>query len=356
MGRGFEWLAAAEIGIVRGWQVHDVTHRSVFFAAPRAGDALGLRTVDDVYLHCGRLAGIDRTRASLSRIRTAIAELDLEAQLGDGPRQPVAHRVTASFLGRRNYNRFEIEDAVAGALESLATVAAGPELHWRVHVWDDVADLGVRVGSDPLHRRPWKSADRLGTLHPPAAAALALLGLLRPGARVLDPFCGAGTIVIEALSLEPGILACGADIDPEAVELAQANVRNAGVAARISQADAGRIALNDGRFDRVLTNLPWGEAVPAQASLTGGMHPFVARLEGMLEAPGRVVLLAAPETGIATSLERVGMAIGHLSRVRLSGRVAELVAARSGPTSTDERRREAELDGYRQRYGQPLGG
>jgi predicted RNA methylase len=319
-GRGFEWIAAAEVGLRRGWRVEEVGHRSVFFSADRADDALGLRTVDDVYVHCGRIAGLDHTRASLQRLEAGVAELDLERRPGEG-------RVTASFLGRRNYNRFEIEAAV--------DLGAG---HWRVHLWDEFADIGLRIAEEPLHRRAWKVADRPGTLHPPAAAAVALLGAPAPGDRVLDPFCGAGTILIEALLLEPGLRAQGADIDPDAVALARENLERASVTAAVREADATSAKA---RADRLLTNLPWGAASPARGSLAA----FVDRIPTILDPAGRVALLAAPETEIAAALERAGLTVRHQSRVRLSGRVADLVAAGAGDEA---------LDRYYARFGQAL--
>ncbi len=54
-------------------------------------------------------------------------------------------------------------------------------------------------------------------LHPVTARHL-IEGLTRPGATVLDPFCGSGTVVVEAKAL--GRKAIGSDLNPLAVELA----------------------------------------------------------------------------------------------------------------------------------------
>lgn len=54
-------------------------------------------------------------------------------------------------------------------------------------------------------------------LHPVTARRL-IEGLSKPGARVLDPFCGSGTVVAEARAL--GRVALGSDLNPLAVELA----------------------------------------------------------------------------------------------------------------------------------------
>ena len=76
-----------------------------------------------------------------------------------------------------------------------------PELDLRVLLEDDWALLGLRLGALPLHRRAYKVASRPGSLKPPVAYCLGLLAALAPGDVVLDPACGAGTILVEAAAL-----------------------------------------------------------------------------------------------------------------------------------------------------------
>ncbi len=61
-------------------------------------------------------------------------------------------------------------------------------------------------------------------LHPQTAARL-IEGLSQKGATVLDPFCGSGTVVVEARAL--GRQALGSDLNPLAVELAWLKSRGA---------------------------------------------------------------------------------------------------------------------------------
>ena len=99
-----------------------------------------------------------------------------------------------------------------------------PELDLRVLLEDDWALLGLRLGVLPLHRRAYKVASRPGSLKPPVAYCLGLLAALAPDAVVLDPACGAGTILVEAAALAPSGVICGGDLDPSALEIAQANL------------------------------------------------------------------------------------------------------------------------------------
>ena len=61
-------------------------------------------------------------------------------------------------------------------------------------------------------------------LHPATAARL-IAGLSAPGARVLDPFCGSGTVLLEARVA--GRRAIGVDANPLAIELAWLKTRGA---------------------------------------------------------------------------------------------------------------------------------
>ncbi|NUW43041.1 TRM11 family SAM-dependent methyltransferase [Nonomuraea rhodomycinica] len=188
--RGIEPLLAAEImklGVVRR-----LRHREVWFEAPGTGtDLLGLRTADDVLLAAAVVDGVGAGRGALERLRRAAGNADAGAALalrrtarapGDGGR-PV--EVSATFVGRRSYSRFDVEDAVGAGLSralgvpyhSRAGGVAPPPgaVPWRVTIEDDQAVIAVRLGERPLHRRPYKEDSIPGTLHPPLAAAMAAL-------------------------------------------------------------------------------------------------------------------------------------------------------------------------------------
>ena len=102
----------------------------------------------------------------------------------------------------------------------------------------DWALLGLRLGALPLHRRAYKVASRPGSLKPPVAYCLGLLAALAPSDVVLDPACGAGTILVEAVALAPSGVVCGGDLDPFALETAQANLQAAGMSAVLTQLSA----------------------------------------------------------------------------------------------------------------------
>ncbi|MEU6858545.1 DNA methyltransferase [Glycomyces sp. NPDC046736] len=125
-----------------------------------------------------------------------------------------------------------------------------------------------------------------GNAHPakmwPHIAATAIARYSKPGETVLDPMCGVGTSLIEAIQL--GRNAYGVDLEPEWVAMARANVAAAlaahsGPRGEVVQGDAADLvpllerARLRGTVDLVLTSPPYGAVThgqPDTSRITGG--------------------------------------------------------------------------------------
>lgn len=126
-------------------------------------------------------------------------------------------------------------------------------------------------------------------LHPRLARCLVNLTAARPGQVLLDPFCGTGSILIEAGLL--GILPLGIELSRRMVRGAQANLKQYGIV-------EAQLILGDGtapplcRIDAVATDLPYG-----RASKTMGRDPrdiarvFIERMAEILPSGARCVVL-----------------------------------------------------------------
>lgn len=95
------------------------------------------------------------------------------------------------------------------------------------------------------------------SIHPATAAALVRLArpYLKEDARVLDPFCGVGTMLIEREYLVPAGERHGVDLYGEAVEMARENASAAGVQAQFVRKDYFEYH-NSRRFDEIITDMP----------------------------------------------------------------------------------------------------
>ena len=240
--------------------------------------------------------------------------------------------VSASFLGRRNYNRYAIEDALGSPLAALSgwTYLSRAEgkppphagLSLRIHLADSQATVAVRIGPRPLHRRPYRVSTRAGSLHPPVARALALLAGLRPSHRLVDPFCGAGTIPIEAELACRDLDAAGFDLDDGAVASARANGAAAGVRASFLRADAAALPLDDAAVDRVATNPPWGSAAAPAGALASAPGFAWQELARVLNPAGRAVVLVSPHTRTGEPAD-AGLEVTLTNRIRVAGALAD---------------------------------
>lgn len=351
--RGTEWLAAAELRARLGARIVARGHREVRFETDGPLEAvLDTRTVDDLFLQVGSLDGLDHTRASLARLSEEVARLDLVAAVETVRAvRPLAGRpaseVSASFLGRRNYNRYDLEDVLGqvvaaqlgGRYRSRRTsTAPGAPLSWRVHLVDDRALVGLRLADRPLHRRAYKRHSLPGTLHPPLAAALALLCGLRPGAVLLDPFCGAGTVVIEAAGFQAGTWQAGLDISAPAVAGAAANGRAAGVAASWLVGDAGNLPVAAGSVHRVVSNAPWHRQVALEGAAAGDARRCWSELARVAAPGARMVLLLDDLEQAKPLAAAAGLGLVPLGRVSLSGRhPAVALAGHDTPTEPLDR-------------------
>jgi tRNA (guanine6-N2)-methyltransferase len=287
-------------------RIERVRHREVIFAATRpASDLLDLRTIDDLFVVAAVVTGIGRRRDSLGRLgaaitRSAVSDATNIASSITGSTPSTQIDVSASFVGKRNFSRFEVEDAVGSVLvqkvgatyHSRASGGRPPigTASWRVTIEDDTAIIGLRLASRPLHRRDWKQVSIPGTLHPPVAAAMVALADLRSGDRVLDPCCGAGTLLIEAAHTVPGLTLIGSDTSRPALEAAKANARGQ-ARIRWSVADAGAIPMPAGAVDRLLVNPPWQRQVDAQSMLSGSLRNLWSQASRVLRPRGVVVAL-----------------------------------------------------------------
>ena len=297
--RGLESICAREMERF-GLTVGEIGYRRVH--AQASGDLrplLALSTADDLFLEVSRWSGISHTRAALEMLRGLAEQLPLRpaltvcAQLRPIDRRPV-FSVTANFVGRRNYSSDEIKVALAEGIEASTGWVYTPDdseaaLNVRLFIEHTEALVGVRLAATPLHRRSYKQEQRPGSLKPTVAAALLELLALQPGETLLDPCCGAGTILVEAA--RRGGLVQGGDSDTDAVVAALTNAGNAGVAVSVQEWDARSLPLADDSVDCIACNLPWDR----QVSIDGDEAVFYAQLcaemDPVLLPGGRAALL-----------------------------------------------------------------
>ena len=172
----------------------------------------------------------------------------------------------------------------------------------RFSIMKDVCEIFLDTSGVSLHKRGWRAVSNDAPIHETMAAAMVNLARYRGKDFFWDPFCGSGTIVIEAalaaLNRAPGLgrsfgaekwdtidsavwqeertaamdreyrgsyEILGTDIDPATLQIAMANAKKAGVAGHIQfrQADATKISLPTDK-GLLVCNPPYGERMGEQ--------------------------------------------------------------------------------------------
>ena len=194
----------------------------------------------------------------------------------------------------------------------------------------DRASLYLDTSGDGLYKRGYRARNMGAPLKETLAAALVTLSRYRGKDPFCDPFCGSGTIPIEAALIAknraPGLDRSfsaqrwknmssslwldaaqeamdkefhgqydiwGGDIDPAAVELAQHNARLAGVedCIRFETADAGKFH-RDSEYGQLVTNPPYGERLLEKKEAEALYRAFGAALRD-LPPKWRVLVLSS---------------------------------------------------------------
>jgi predicted RNA methylase len=194
---------------------------------------------------------------------------------------------------------------------------------WRndPHAWDiNVVPGGAELGALYLTQRYGELHRTPASTNPVIAAVLVRLAKIEPGQVVLDPFCGAGTLLVLAGELaRPGRL-IGLDVHSRWLPLAAGNLANRGQAGLLAQADAGHLPLATGSVDRVLANLPFGKRVGSHR-VNSELYPAaLAEIARVLPGRGRAVLLTDDKRLFRETVQRT-----RLVRV-----IKEIVVARGG--------------------------
>lgn len=253
-----------------------------------------LRTTEDLFVEVGRTtrSGGDAAPGIASRVwRPDGVQKALSAWAADV--RPLsgamAYRVIARVLQERSFLRTELRkgliQAIARDKPRWRTADPAPLEVWATEYAPGRVVAGLRLSDASMRQHEGREVERPGSLRPTVAALMVSLAG-EPRDVLLDPCCGGGTILSEALAAGwPA--AAGTDIDPDAVETARRNVPRAGVL----PGDARGIDLPDQSVDAVVSNLPFGEQYEVQGEMRKWLTSVLGEIGRVTAVGGRVVLL-----------------------------------------------------------------
>ena len=320
---GFEAIAADEIAArIRG--ARELTRRAVpdragmsIFFAPVPKPIASLRTAEDIFALVGYRGGLAPETSSLDKIRGAardapFVEAGVQGRVHFSPGiragRRLRFRVVARMAGEHEFRRVDFQRVVErGILERHDHTWRLDEAEADIEFWVTMIDaeffLTVRLSDDRMRHRDYKTAHRPASLRPASAAALAWLSQPHDEDVVLDPFCGAATILIERAQMGRYSMLLGSDRDREAVTAATTNVGSRYQPIKLENWDAATLPLEANSVDAIVTNLPWGIRYGTHGENRKLYPRWFAEFDRVLKPGGRTVLLTA-EWRLMRDLER----------------------------------------------------
>jgi putative N6-adenine-specific DNA methylase len=260
------------------------------------------------------------------------------------PTHTLAVRATCrdSALTHSHFVALKTKDAIVDQLRDRhgrrPDVAPNdPDVPVYVRVAQDQATVYLDLAGEALHRRGWRRRATDAVMKETLAASVLALCRWEPWRPLVDPLCGAGTIPIEAAlrarGIAPGldrgfaferwprlddtlrarwrdlraeahaaikprceVPLVGSDRDPEAVEIARVNARQAGVEGDLTLrvADVSTLRWEHLR-GHLVTDPPYGDRLRASEETLRGLYRTFGELLPGLRGSIAAVLVGAPE-------------------------------------------------------------
>ncbi len=209
-------------------------------------------------------------------------------------------RVVSQKAGTHEFRRVDAGNAVSDALRralprGMSHVADDADVEFWLWLSGGEALVGLRLSDATMRHRNYKRGHVPASLRPTIAAAMGLLARPAPEDIVLDPLCGAGTLIIERALLAPLAQAIGGDMRKEAVTIARQNALAAGIRAAWHIWDARALPLEAASVTRIITNLPFGKQIGTEEANADLYTALVGEFERVLDAGGVLVTLTSAD-------------------------------------------------------------
>lgn len=291
--KGLERIAQDEL--VQIPQVEVVTARSKFIVFQYDGNIeylASLKCVDDIGVLIGTM-DMDRFMETglseyMEQISQALVFISGERALDQ------RFSITVSRYKNHTYSEDEIKAHVSLYLAKMLKYEFTPldhtHLDIRLNVQENECSISIKLFPISLYKRKNLYQTREGSLRSTVASAMVSLsteGLQKQ--KIVDSFCGSGTILCEALQLGHDVF--GGDIDREAVMMTRSNLGKLTKAEQqIYQMDASRTRWKDNYFDIAISNYPWGKQIKVE-SIRKMIEGSICEYHRILKQRSRIAFL-----------------------------------------------------------------
>jgi 23S rRNA G2445 N2-methylase RlmL len=333
---GLEPVAADEITGDLGGEVKKTTRGVVAFRVNEVTpDLLKLRTTEDVFLLAWGSDSLTFTADDLTTIRTWTAKkpdwgrlFKLHHLIRPKTKGRPTYNLICQMQGEHGYRRADAREAFTAGLDGVIPNGwqFSNENAW-LEVWLTIrgrtAVCGVRLSDRTMRHRTYKLDHVAASLRPTVAAAMVRLAGIGPGMTVLDPMCGAGTILAETIQVARqrrggSVHVLGGDIDPNAMFVTAQNLERVGPA-DLARWDATQLPLASESVDRIVCNPPFGKQLSTIEEVGPLYREAAAEWDRVLKPGGRAVFLVMESELLRKTLQAFRWSPTRQFRVRLLG-------------------------------------
>ena len=347
---GLEAVSGEEIVEEQGGEVTRTGPGVVVFRPPAIDRSLlDLRTVEDVFVLAWGTDQLTYRAEDLERIRRWTASrvdwnqlLRIHHGVRPKPKGKPTYRLVTQMTGDHGYRRIDAGKALAAGLAGKLPASWRPaDENAAVEIWLTIrgatAFCGLRLSDRTMRHRTYKIEHVTASLRPTMAAAMLRLARLKGARMLLDPMCGAGTFLAEALEFArpsaEGLRVLGGDISPSALRAARTNLRRLGDATLLRW-NAVQLPLEDCSVDRVVSNPPFGKKHGRPGEIRGLYESMVKEYDRVLRPGGYAVLLVSDRRALHHAATSTGWKLNRQVAVRVLGQAAEITAWKKARQST----------------------
>lgn len=233
---------------------------------------------------------------------------------------PLTFRVTCERIGDHSFKAPTVEFEMGGACSEVYAHCKPKMTDFDVNLRIDVVAHGVMVGTqlnvEDLSKRHFLRYRNSVTIKTNVAYIMLRLANVREGSVVVDPFCGSGTILLEALEMmDKKCKVIGMDVNRRAAEGAQKNALAEGYGPdraefHCSDARGLRRIVGDQRWaDAIVSNMPWGVRTGQNQSVNDLQQLYETFLRVgwyVLQPGGRIVMLVLRGLQLVRILRKLG--------------------------------------------------
>jgi len=266
-------------------------------ASPRT--LLQMRTIEDLYIGLVHARHLGNEQGVLKVLHGTTKDVDISVaikkwQLAHNGERPHSWRIVCQKVGNHTFRRIDAQDAVTQALKKIIPgsykhIEESADLEFWIWVGPHEALIGLRCSDASMRHRTYKSEHIPASLRPTVAATMSFLSQPTVEDIVVDPLCGAGTLLIERGLMSPFKKLSGGDKETSAIHAAKKNAYRAHVDMQLSIWDAQTLPLSNESVNRILTNLPFGKRIGTQA-INRSLYPaLLAEFGRILSKDGMMV-------------------------------------------------------------------